>query len=727
MFISVSDAAEKFNISKRRVQFLCEQGRIEGANMVSGVWLIPTDAPKPEDARISKAKNMDHLSLFDNFELNSNESISLNEVCAILSISTETAKNWIRLGKLNSLDDGKNFSKDYITRLALEIKSGKDGRLKNRRNKKSVSGKTLYKDYIKCESNCAVVENLLTSCDHISEDELRVIIAHFSYQLYNQRYGVDMPTSLFANDYQNFSDNIVFNQLLSDLIGKIDLSKMDISNIKTVFAQQVKWIPSEDTLGFIYISLRDLSERKQTGAYYTPEQTVTTLIKRLRSSCDVEDMTYCDPCCGTGNFLIGLANNGVKVTNIYGQDIDELSVLIARINMFLLDDTISIDNLHSHITIGDSLEKSYGSQFSVVLGNPPWGYDYSKEEILYLIRNYRTAKNRGMESYDLFIEKGLNLLKDGGYLAYVLPEAILCVNSHMQAREIILEQTSFKFVDYLGNAFSGVQCPAIVLGLQKNGKGHTAGCKITGSDFNFIIRENREINASLFAFNVDDEEYSCINAISCIPNAKFLAGNAKFALGIVTGNNKEYISTEKRDDNEIILKGSDIQRYGGTTAENFIRFVPESFQQVAPIEMYRAKEKLLYRFICEVPVFTYDDQQRLSLNSCNIVIPEIDGLEMKYVLAVLNSSVAAYFISKKFNSVKLLRSHIEQMPIPVVQLDTQIAIVKKVDRIMNSSENISGLYEDLDSDIMELFELTAKQRDIIKKALRGKNLFLSAQ
>ena len=68
MFISVSDAAEKFNISKRRVQVLCEQGRIEGANMVSGVWLIPTDAPKPEDARIRKTKNADQLSLFDNFD-----------------------------------------------------------------------------------------------------------------------------------------------------------------------------------------------------------------------------------------------------------------------------------------------------------------------------------------------------------------------------------------------------------------------------------------------------------------------------------------------------------------------------------------------------------------------------------------------------------------------------------------------------------------------------------
>ena len=65
MYISVSDAAEKFNISKRRVQLLCEQGRIEGANRMSGVWLIPTNAQKPTDARRKSTVPENQLSLFD--------------------------------------------------------------------------------------------------------------------------------------------------------------------------------------------------------------------------------------------------------------------------------------------------------------------------------------------------------------------------------------------------------------------------------------------------------------------------------------------------------------------------------------------------------------------------------------------------------------------------------------------------------------------------------------
>ena len=223
---------------------------------------------------------------------------------------------------------------------------------------------------------------------------------------------------------------------------------------------------------------------------------------------------------------------------------------------------------------------------------------------------------------------------------------------------------------------------------------------------------------------MSDEENACLDAISQIQNAVYLKGNAKFALGIVTGNNGKYISHLKRTDNEEVLKGSDIQRYGIASTDNYIRFDPASFQQVAPTELYRSNEKLLYRFICDVPVFAYDNQQRLSLNSCNIVIPRIDGLMMKYVLAIMNSSVAAFFISKKFNSVKLLRSHIEQMPIPAVSKDIQSSIIQKVDRIMCSSENVGGLYAELDDEIMGLFALSHEQTQIIQAALNGKNLFL---
>lgn len=724
MYMSVSTAAEKFNLSKRRVQLLCEQGRVEGADMVSGVWLIPSEAQKPIDARKRKTAPDNQLSLFDDFTKIEHERLTMSEVCELLSISQATAKNWVRLGKLKIDSDGETFDKRYIEKLLTEIRSGNDGRLKNRRNKKNVSGQALYKDYIKNEENRKVVEEILNSCDQIAEEELRIILANFAIQLYEQSCGTFVSKDDFFKGKPIITKHSVFNDLLKDLLGVIDISKADLSNIEFALNSKVEFVQLEDTLGFIYISLRDLSHRKQTGAYYTPEKTVATLINNLNRCVDLENEVVCDPCCGTGNFLIGLIGNGVKTSNLYGQDINEISIFIARINMFLLDNSITREQLYAQFICNNTLSKTFTRKFSVVLGNPPWGYDFDKEEASYLVANYTTAKRKGMESYDLFIEKGLAMLEKNGYLAYVLPEAILSVSSHQQAREIIVHSTAFKFVNYIGNAFSGVQCPAIILGLQNGYQGQTKDCRVSINSDELIINEDREIDSSLFSFNMSDEEYDCLCAINSVQNAKYLANNAKFALGIVTGNNKEYIKDAKSDGMETILKGSDIYRYSTKVTSNYIHFNPDNFQQVAPTELYRAKEKLLYRFISEVPVFTYDDHQTLSLNSCNILIPQIDGMDMKYVLAILNSSIAAYFISKKYNSIKLLRTHIESLPIPMISEREQREIVKKVDHIMNSKENISGLYEKLDKVIMDLYSLSEEQKDTVYSALSGKNLFL---
>ena len=59
-YLSAKEVAEKWNISRRRVQILCEEGRIEGAFKLSDVWVIPKDAEKPADRRKTKKKPVDN-------------------------------------------------------------------------------------------------------------------------------------------------------------------------------------------------------------------------------------------------------------------------------------------------------------------------------------------------------------------------------------------------------------------------------------------------------------------------------------------------------------------------------------------------------------------------------------------------------------------------------------------------------------------------------------------
>ena len=50
-YISIAEAAKKWGITRRRVQVLCNEGRIPGLTKFGKAWAIPKDAKKPVDAR----------------------------------------------------------------------------------------------------------------------------------------------------------------------------------------------------------------------------------------------------------------------------------------------------------------------------------------------------------------------------------------------------------------------------------------------------------------------------------------------------------------------------------------------------------------------------------------------------------------------------------------------------------------------------------------------------
>ena len=61
-YISVKQAAEKWQMTPRRVQILCNNNRIVGAQRVGNVWTIPENAEKPDDARKKVSKSVDRVN-----------------------------------------------------------------------------------------------------------------------------------------------------------------------------------------------------------------------------------------------------------------------------------------------------------------------------------------------------------------------------------------------------------------------------------------------------------------------------------------------------------------------------------------------------------------------------------------------------------------------------------------------------------------------------------------
>lgn len=62
-FISAKEAAEKWDISQRRVAILCAENRIDGAMMVGNMWIIPSTAEKPIDKRTVRYEKQKKVSL----------------------------------------------------------------------------------------------------------------------------------------------------------------------------------------------------------------------------------------------------------------------------------------------------------------------------------------------------------------------------------------------------------------------------------------------------------------------------------------------------------------------------------------------------------------------------------------------------------------------------------------------------------------------------------------
>ena len=695
---------------------------------------------------------------------------TLTDVCRELSISPATGRNWIKLGKIRP--EGKRgssyiFSDDYVDKLKKELKAGKRSSLRSRRNKSFISGKAFYRDYISDKSkNAADIEKIVlfeadyelsstSSADNQAENGIsmpvrsRAILAEYAVRLILQRLFSPDEAALIIRecisspltDYLNHELTIgEYSSFVDDLIGDREEMISFLATKPIFYSPNPIYEAGEDILGLLFISLKNINLRKKAGAYYTPTNVVKRLLGNLFAASLMkhgqEKIIY-DPCCGTCNFLLQLPP-GIPMENLYASDIDEDSLKIARINMALKYNHPDFEFWQRHIHkanfLLDNIKPPKENGFDIILGNPPWGYSFNSEEKKYLKTNFSSAVSENPESYDLFLEKAVSLLAPFGLVSFVLPEAVLTVKSHTPVRNFLLRSTSLSHLDYLGEVFDRVQCPSVILQLER-GNFLFDNPPLDGSFFfqllpeirdgkkSFTITNPRTLDPEYFDFLLPDEEYGLLQKIENLQSCVHLKDNAIFALGIVTGSNKEMLRERKRKGCEVILKGSDVFKYSFRLPKCYINYKPELCQQTAPMEYYRAPEKLLYRFIGNHLVFAYDDKKTLSLNSCNILIPQFKDISIKYILAVLNSRIAGYYFQKRFRSVKVLRSHLELIPIPVANKDLQLKIIAMVDDILNGIVAPQKVYDTLDRLIAEAYELTDSEYSMIISQFEGENSF----
>jgi len=603
-------------------------------------------------------------------------------------------RNWVKSGQLLKLDVGGRilFSNQHIQEVTARLAEGGIERLLARANKKA-SQTTFVPDEYCTSGAVAALVNTLVKRYRESQTEIRTFLFSIVRRLLRNR-----PLSASLQEEYVWWEASAGAESPRDI--DIELPRHQ-----------------PDFLGLVYQSILAEGAKAEAGAYYTPAAIARSMVRDHLSG----DSAFLDPCCGTGLFLLQAADVLSDPTKIWGFDIDETAVRIARLNLLLRFDGHTFKpNIFCQCGLEPTTVK-----FDVIATNPPWGMHFSNDELNRFRRLYKTQSN---ESFALFILACIRCLKANGSMSLLLPQSFLNIRTHQETRRMLVEETSIRSVSDLGRIFKNVFTPVVRFDIDKScpSASHSI-TTLSGGNARKVPQDRFKENAGYIFDIVNSEDDRELLDILYNRNYMTLKGQADWALGIVTGNNSKFLLQEKLPGAEPIWKGKDIRRFSAIEPTQFIRFTPDDFQQVAPESKYRAAEKLLYRFISNELVFSYDNNRTLALNSANILIPRLNGYSIKATAAFLNSSVFHFIFQRKFRALKVLRGDLERLPFPKLPSTLNLTLSALVDSIIDVNAPLSErktAYVRLDSIIMDSFYLTESQRTWLVSEVRQSPAYL---
>jgi len=651
--------------------------------------------------------------------------INIKETAKFLGVTPATILNWEKHGHLTSIKKNNSviFKLKEVHHLKNLIDTGQIKRLNSRANKKNSTTSFIPGEYLKNTEEAAFLEKITA---YVKNQNLRIPETLFVLTLnllVEKKIFASLPLNEFLKVYNKNSINLNFQQELNKWQNELTFSKW-IDKYQQLL--ELKLPECEDPLGIVYQSLLSEGEKSKAGSYYTPSEVCLEMageyLNRLKGHAKILDL-----CCGTGQFLIAAGKQIKKMgrllkpTCLWGYDIDPVAVQIARINLMILfkdfdfSPNIFHRNLIYNYTLDDKIKKN--KNFDLILGNPPWGAEFQIEQLSFLKEYYPDILS--MESFSYFLYIGLNLLKDDGYLCYLLPESVLNIKTHKDIRNHILNNSNIIQIFCYSRLFSKVFSPVIRLDLQKTSQKqefivHNLNTSHTLNPNRFY--KNQELIFDIHNTNKDAE---ILDQIFSKPHLT-LKDQSDWVVGIVTGNNELYLSKVFKKGYFKILKGTDIKPFRLNKASNYIFYDPEKLQQASPISKFKVPEKLIYRFISNNLVFAFDDHQHLTLNSANVVIPKINNYSKKAIASLFNSSMYQYIFKRKYFTHKVLRSHIENLPLPILtdnEMERLVFYYDKLNLASYDNEMYKKRFSEFDHFIFTLFCLNDEQQNFIMNRL----------
>lgn len=392
--------------------------------------------------------------------------------------------------------------------------------------------------------------------------------------------------------------------------------------------------------------------------------------------------------------------------------------------------------------------------FDIVIGNPPYIYSRekfsSKEKEVYY--KFETADYQ-LNTFVLFIEKGIKILRQNGIKSYIIPNSILKITSMSKSRRFMLNQGSLiNILQFFGQSFENVNVETVVLVFKKAVTEDKQVkiinvdelCNLYEKDVK-IIDYSKWLNDEECRFQVSIDKESDLLLEKIVKMAEPLEKKFEVKSGLKAyekgkGNpkqtaedvkNRPYDANYKVNDNTYpYLEGRDIQRYsfnwsGGWLQYGKILAAPRKFNIFSV-------PRLLIREITGIHpksiLCCYFEETYLNNLSIINVVSKCNNIdETKCLMLILNSKLMSYYFNKTTPKSerkmfpKLILKDLRQFPIIIP--DDKTKMVELADEMLNlhgkekvaNEEILEKLELEVNQMIYQLYNLNSEDINLIEK------------